>query len=101
MNESSDVELVRRFVEGVSETAFTQVVERYGGLVCSTAARITSSPEAARDVTQIVFVDLLRKAARVRELARKEPVNAGPALLAGWLHRAARFEALEFVRSER
>src|SRR5438105_227287 len=101
MKSFSDNELIRRSDAGGLEAAFAQLVERYAGLVYSTARRVTNAPDLARDATQIVFIDLLRKLPHVRALLDREAsAAASPAVLAGWLHRAARFEALELIRSE-
>src|SRR4051812_14414348 len=86
-----DSELLRRYAEDKSETAFSELVQRRIGLVYSVARRHTPNAQAAEDATQRVFCDLARKAGM---LARR------PALL-GWLHRSAQFAARDAARSER
>src|SRR5689334_7072777 len=89
MNSSNEVELVREFAEGRSERAFSELVQRYSGLVYSVGCRITGSPDLTRDVTQSVFIDLAGKIAQIRSLLGREPSpESARAMLAGWLHRA-------------
>jgi RNA polymerase sigma factor (sigma-70 family) len=86
-----DSELLRTYLDDRSQQAFTQLVERYVGIVYSTALRRCSgSPEQAKDVTQIVFIRLAQKA---RSLLRHPT-------LAGWLHRSAALEAASTQRAE-
>ncbi|MBL9126001.1 MAG: hypothetical protein JNL97_00070, partial [Verrucomicrobiales bacterium] len=71
-----DSELLRRYVQDGSEAAFTELVRRHVDLVYSAALRLVGGDRhLAQDVTQVVFLDLCRKA---RALARRES-------LAGWL----------------
>jgi RNA polymerase sigma factor (sigma-70 family) len=88
---TQDQELLRQYGEAGSESAFTELVNRYIGLVYATAARQLEDPDWARDVTQVVFTDLARKA---RSLSSR-------VVLAGWLHEATRFAAAKVVRAER
>jgi len=101
MNSSSDVELVSKFADAGLEGAFSELVDRYAALVYTVGCRVTGSPDMACDVTQMVFVDLLRKIPQLRLLLEREPApESARALLSGWFHRAARYEALELIRSE-
>lgn len=87
-----DQQLLRKFVEDGSQTAFAELVARHVNLVFSAALRRTNGDEQlAKDVTQQVFTDLARKA---RSLT-------GNVVLAGWLHRATRFAAAQMLRTER
>ncbi|MES2693935.1 MAG: sigma-70 family RNA polymerase sigma factor [Verrucomicrobiota bacterium] len=86
-----DSELLRRYAEERSETAFAELVQRRIGLVYSVALRQTrGNRHRAEDATQAVFADLARKAST---LARR-PV------LAGWLYRSAQFAAIDLVRAD-
>lgn len=88
---STDAELLRRFVEERSETAFTDLVQRHLPLVRATALRrVGGDAHAADDVTQQVFVDL----------ARKAPSLLGHATLAGWLYVGTHHATAEWVRRE-
>src|SRR5687767_10440566 len=87
-----DAELLRRYAEEKSETAFAELVRRRIGLVYSVALRRTrGDAAAAADATQQVFVDLARKAV----VLCRRPV------LAGWLYRSAQFAAADVMRAER
>ena len=89
MNE--DAELLRRFVEQESETAFAELVSRRIGLVYAIAWRRTHDAHLAKEVTQSVFTALARKAPRL----------VGHQTLVGWLYRSARFAASNAVRVAR
>ncbi len=87
-----DGELLRHYVEDGSQAAFTQLVERYAGLVYSCALRRTGGHAAqASDIVQSVFVTL---AAKARYLG-------GHPSLAGWLHTTAYYCAAKLLRSDR
>ncbi len=99
MSALDDAELVRQCAGDGSQPAFAALVERHASLVYSAARRLTVDADLARDVTQTVFLDLLNKITQVQELVESRRESA-PAVLAGWLHRATRYEALELIRSE-
>src|SRR6516225_3312597 len=90
MDEPDDIQLLRRFVEDNSETAFAELVRRQIDLVYSAALRQTGNPCAAEEVTQAVFVVLARKAASLLRLRT----------LTGWLYQAARLTAANYLRTE-
>src|SRR6476659_9385826 len=85
-----DNELLRQWVERVSDEAFRQVVERHINLVYSAARRMVRSPERAQEVAQTVFIILSRKAHRLRSQV----------VLTGWLYRTTRHAAAQMLRSE-
>ncbi len=92
MNEDNDAELLRRYVEHRAEDAFAEIVRRHVNLVYSAALRqVNGDADLAQDVTQVVFVDLARKAGA---LARHR-------VLAGWLFTSTRYAAAKQVRGER
>jgi len=75
-----------------SDTAFRELVNRFLGLVYSTALRLVGGDaHRAEDVTQTVFVDLARQ-------ARTLPAEVR---LGGWLHRHTCFVAANTMRGER
>src|SRR5437763_4207924 len=87
-----DQELLKSYTEEGSDGAFGALVSRYVNLVHSAALRrVNGDQDLARDVAQVVFTDLARKA---RGLPRS-------VVLAGWLHRATRFAAGHVLRAER
>lgn len=87
-----DAELLRRYAEENSQAAFATLVERHIDFVYAAALRqVHGNASFAQDVTQTVFADVARKAAK---LARHR-------VFVGWLHTAARFAAAKTIRSER
>ena len=86
-----DQQLLRSFGKDGSEAAFSELVTRHVNLVYAAALRRTGDEQFAKDVTQLVFTDLARK-------ARLLPKGV---VLAGWLHRATRFAAGQMLRAER
>ncbi|HTH46424.1 MAG TPA: sigma-70 family RNA polymerase sigma factor [Candidatus Limnocylindria bacterium] len=88
---SPDNELLRRFAADRSEPDFTALVDRHVGLVYSAALRqVGGDNGAAEDVTQAVFADLARKAARL----------TGHTSLTGWLYTSTRYLAANVRRDE-
>lgn len=86
-----DSELLRRYVEERSESAFAELVQRKTGLVYSAALRqVGGDMLLAQDVSQSVFIDLARKA---REVSSR-PV------LTSWLYVSTRFAALNALREK-
>lgn len=78
-----DRQLLRQFVEHNSQEAFAALTTRYLGLVYSVCSRERDNAEAAEDVTQAVFLILVRKAPTLRR----------GVVLSGWLFQTARFAA--------
>src|SRR5437868_4767291 len=91
MQSKSDIELLRDYAANKCEGAFAELVRRHADFVYSAALRQMGNAEAARDVAQIVFTDLARKAGSL-------PART---VLIGWLCRAARLAALDQLRRER
>jgi RNA polymerase sigma factor (sigma-70 family) len=88
---NDDAELLRRYVEERSESAFAELVRRHIGLVYASALRrVGGDAHLAEDVTQKVFNDLARKARML----------TGRAALSGWLYVGAQHAAAEAVRRE-
>jgi RNA polymerase sigma factor (sigma-70 family) len=90
MSEQDDHELLARYSQDGSETAFGELVSRYLNLVYSTARRLTNNSHHAQDITQGVFIILARKAGSLRR----------GTILSGWLYQTARLTAANFVRRE-
>ncbi len=87
----TDDQLLCRFVDEHAEAAFTELVQRHLPLVRATALRrVGGDAHAADDVTQQVFVALVRKA----------PTLRGHATLAGWLYTATHHATADWVRRE-
>jgi RNA polymerase sigma factor (sigma-70 family) len=90
MTDAPDAELLARFTRNQSEAAFAELVERYIGLVYSTALRKTDNPQHAEDITQAVFIILARKAGSL----------GAKTILPGWLYHTARLTAANLQRAE-
>jgi RNA polymerase sigma-70 factor (ECF subfamily) len=75
---------------GAQESAFEQLYRRYGGLVLRRARRLLSDEQAARDVCQDVFVQLLQR-------GRDVP----PACEVAWLYRVTTNCCLNIIRRAR
>lgn len=86
----TDLELLDRYATHQSEDAFSELVRRHIALVHSAALRQVRSPQLAEEVTQSVFVDLARSAARI----------ASDTLLPAWLHQVTRRTAVDVIRRE-
>ena len=90
MKELTDVELLEAYARERSEDAFRELVARHIDLIYSAALRQLGNSQLAEEATQSAFIALAGKAGRLR-------VNT---VIAGWLHRAAHFAALNLQRSE-
>ena len=87
-----DSDLLRQYARQRDEAAFAEVVRRHVNLVHATALRLLNGDaHLAQDVTQAVFAELARQAAKL----------GGHPTVAGWLHTTARFLASKTVRTER
>jgi RNA polymerase sigma factor (sigma-70 family) len=86
-----DSELLQLYVQGHSESAFTELVNRHLDVVFSAACRhVGGDVHRARDVAQEVFADL----------ARKAPSLTGHTALVGWLYTSTHFAAGKVRRYE-
>src|SRR5476649_1556615 len=86
-----DPELLRQFARTNSQDAFAELAKRHVNLVYSAALRqVNGDAHLAKDVAQMVFTDLARKA---NSLSRRES-------LSGWLYTSAHFAAAKIVRGE-
>ncbi len=84
--------LLAEYVRTGSEAAFRDLVQRYIGLVYSAALRLVhGDTHLAEDVTQLVFIDLARKA---RGLSSE-------VMLGGWLHQRTYNVAAPILRANR
>jgi RNA polymerase sigma factor (sigma-70 family) len=90
MKDISDHELLKRYATTGAEEPFAELVRRHLNLVWGAAKRVSGNAELARDVAQIVFTDLARKAAQL----------PSSTVLEGWLYRAACLSASKQIRSE-
>jgi RNA polymerase sigma factor (sigma-70 family) len=91
MHDVSDMELLRNYDLQGSEDAFAELVRRHINLVYSAALRRVRIAAHAEEITQAVFVILVRKAASLHP----------DTVLEGWLYETARLTSLSFLRGER
>jgi len=85
----ADNQLLERYARDGSEPAFRELVERHINLVYSAALR-ESNASLAEDVTQAVFSELARHAAKL----------VGHPALAGWLYTCVRRKTANVWRAE-
>jgi RNA polymerase sigma factor (sigma-70 family) len=88
MMHDTDITLVQRFATAGDAEAFTEIVNRYGGLVYSICRRILRDQARAQDASQNTFFQLLRNPQKVTES------------LSGWLHAVATRAAIDVVRQD-
>jgi len=86
----TDQDLLRDYVAGGDEVAFGERVARHADMVYGAAVRQVGRSGLADEVTQAVFILLMRKAARLPE----------GVVLAAWLHKATRYTALNAIKRE-
>jgi RNA polymerase sigma factor (sigma-70 family) len=92
LNRAANQQLFLHYTQTGSDDAFAEIVTSYLDLVYSAALRtVEGDAHLAEDVTQTVFLDLVR-------LARTLPPKT---MLGGWLHRHTCFVAAKAMRTER
>src|SRR6266498_3956949 len=90
MSDVTDHDLIREYAQSGSEEAFGELAHRHVDLVYSTAFRVLRNASLAEEVTQRVFVDLVRNATKLQHRA----------VLTGWLHETTRNFAISPVRRQ-
>ncbi|RYG28704.1 sigma-70 family RNA polymerase sigma factor, partial [bacterium] len=91
MQSSDDENLLRRYGHSRDEAAFRELARRYGGLVYGACLHEVRRPDLAEDAAQAVFLDLARKASRIR---------IGGSLVP-WLYKASKHAGRNALRAER
>jgi RNA polymerase sigma factor (sigma-70 family) len=86
--DTSDDDLLRRFVVRADEAAFAGLVRRYGPMVLGVCRRVLADHHDAEDAFQATFLVLARKASCIHK----------PGSLASWLFSVARRVALQARR---
>ncbi len=86
----SDHQLLQKHLRNPSGPALAELVDRHLPLIHSVARRITRNDEAARDISQIIFLRLVKKASK---LPQSLPLTA-------WCHRETHSASVDYVRSE-
>src|SRR5215211_8993103 len=64
---TGDAELLTEYAQHRREAAFKELLDRHMALVYSTALRRVSDPQCARDIVQLVFIELAQHPEAVRE----------------------------------
>jgi RNA polymerase sigma factor (sigma-70 family) len=90
VNDQTDSQLLRAYVEHRSEPAFRELVRRHLDWVYSAAQRMVCDSHLAQDVAQGVFIALAKNAGQL----------TGCLVLSGWLHRTAQNLAANTVRTD-
>src|SRR5229473_2076631 len=83
--ETTDRELLERFLAQREEAAFVALLKRHGPMVLHVCRRVQGNEHDAEDAFQATFLLLARKAGSIRKLDS----------VASWLHGVARRLALE------
>jgi RNA polymerase sigma factor (sigma-70 family) len=87
---ANDLDLLGQFSREQSQDAFATLVGRHMNLVYSAALRQVRSPQLAEEVSQTVFTNLARNAAKL----------APDTILSAWLYQVTRHAAIDVIRSE-
>src|SRR6516225_4245753 len=82
--ESTDGQLLERFVAQRDENAFGALIQRHGPLVLTVCRRVLNNTDDVEDAFQATFLVLVRKAGSI---AKRESVSS-------WLHGVARRTAV-------
>jgi len=85
---ASENVLLQRFVEKGDAQAFNEIVRRHAGLVYGACLRVLADADAAADIVQETFLQLLRNAGRI--------TGSVPT----WLHRVATNKAVDCLRRD-
>src|SRR5580765_3813535 len=85
---ASDAALLQDFAQTANEEPFNELARRHAGFVYASALRQVQDPATAQDITQAVFIALMRKASSLK----------GETVLTGWLFRSVRYLALDLHR---
>src|SRR5260370_27129980 len=88
--DTSDRELLERFLVQREEAAFVALLKRHGPMVLQVCRRVQGNEHDAEDVFQATFLLFARKAGSVHK----------PESLASWLHGVAHRLALEARKQE-
>src|SRR5215831_14302953 len=77
--QTTDTELLQRFLSDREEGAFEALVQRHGPMVLSVCRYLVQNSDDAEDAFQATFLVLVRRAASIRK----------PELLGNWLYGVA------------
>jgi len=88
--EATDRELIERFVQDRSESAFADLMARHGSMVLAVCKRHLRDPHAAEDAFQAVFIVLARRAGAVKW---RESIGGWLFEVASWVAKKAAAQA--------
>jgi RNA polymerase sigma factor (sigma-70 family) len=86
----TDRQLLERYARDRSEEAFAEIVRRHLNLVYSAALRQVRQPQLAEEISQSVFLDLARQAAKLQP----------DTILSAWLYQVTRRTSVDLIRRE-
>ena len=86
--EFTDEYLASLYVSGRDDSAFNELVSRFGDKIFRLAMRITKSPGSAEEVLQIVFVKLIQKLGDFR----------GQSRLSTWIYSITANECFNYIK---
>jgi RNA polymerase sigma-70 factor (ECF subfamily) len=84
----TEVLLLRRFAETADAEAFSEITQRYAGMVYAVCRRVLNNEAKAADATQETFFQLVKSAGQIT------------GSLPGWLHSVATRKSIDMVRKE-
>jgi len=87
---NDDLDLLRQYAQTGSDVAFAQLVSRHSDMVYACAVRQLGGHAGAEEVTQAVFILLMRKAGRISD----------GTVVAAWLYKATRYTVLNLRKLE-
>jgi len=84
----TEVTLLHRFANDGDADAFSQIVQRYAGLVYNASLRVLNDSSRAADATQETFFQLVRQSGEIT------------GSLPAWLHKVATRKAINVIRKD-
>ena len=84
----AEVLLLRRFAETADAGAFSEISQRYAGMVYAVCRRVLNNEAQAADATQDTFFQLVKNAGEIT------------GSLPGWLHSVATRKSIDMIRKE-
>lgn len=84
----AEILLLRRFAETSDAEAFSEITQRYAGMVYASCRRVLGNEAKAADATQETFFQLFKNAGEIT------------GSLGGWLHRVATRKSVDMIRMD-
>ena len=86
---NSEALLLRRFADTADAEAFSEITQRYAGMVYAVCRRVLNNEAQAADATQDTFFQLVKNAGEIT------------GSLPGWLHSVATRKSIDMIRKEK